>query len=349
MRRPVEPAAWRRAERVANRALSGEVAAEFESLDEAESAGESALGRPLLEVYSPLREDWSGRIVGAMEFYEAGEALAEELAAARLSAWAGVTAAGLGLGSVLYLIVLGGSRTIEVQRRTLDRRLAELDALSARNRDLRLRVQAAAARASAATEEAMRRIGADLHDGPAQGLAFAALRLDGLADALPETSQPDLEAVRAAVAQSMEEVRALSRGLGLPQIAGRSPSGIVQAAVEAHRLRFGTDLALAVDGAPDEPPGVAAGLCLYRVAQEGLGNAARHGQGLGVEVRLTGGPDLLRLTVADRGPGPGGAAPGLGLSGLRDRVESLGGRFAFGPRPGGGAELLAEIPAGEEP
>ena len=273
--------------------------------------------------------------------------LAEDLALARRTAWGIVTAVGLGLGSVLYLIVLGGSRTIEGQRRALDDRLRELQALSDRNTELRLRVQSAAGRSSAAAEEAMRRIGADLHDGPAQTLAYAALRLDALAETdAAGRGGPISSALRGAVGDALGEVRAISRGLGLPDIAGRGAAEVVGAAVEAHQMRSGERVAFRA--APDLPTrrGRRRGLCLYRFTQEALANAARHGGGQGVAVDLRAEVGTLVLTVSDRGPGFGTAAPGLGLTGLRNRVESLGGEVRLRDRPGGGAEVTMRLAAG---
>ncbi|MCX5193604.1 histidine kinase [Streptomyces sp. NBC_00249] len=77
----------------------------------------------------------------------------------------------------------------------------------------------------------------------------------------------------------------------------------------------------------------------YRILQEGLTNALRHGAGGPIEVRVTAGPDRLDLTVVNRtgartGPGPGpGTFPtsGHGLSGLAERVRLLHGEFQAGP------------------
>ena len=74
-------------------------------------------------------------------------------------------------------IVLRGSRVIAQQRGALEQRIGELSQLLAQNVELRQRVQGAAARATALNERYLRRISAELHDGPAQLLALASLRL----------------------------------------------------------------------------------------------------------------------------------------------------------------------------
>ena len=256
----------------------------------------------------------------------------------------------LALGLILHLIVLQGSRTIDRQRHALDRRLAELREVNARNSDLRRRVQEAAGRAAATSEHALRRIGADLHDGPAQYLAFAALRLDALRDSEGDGKgkgrQAELDAVHGALSTAMAEVRAISRGLILPDIETKDVETIVRMAVSAHTGRTGETVALDIAMPAPLSLGAAKSIGLYRFVQEGLNNASRHGGSRDVTVALRADGVGLALAVRDRGPGPGDSAPGLGLSGLRDRIEALGGSFRSAARPGGGAEIEMSFGAG---
>lgn len=321
-------------------ALNGVVSASYDDAGDGEDAAEAALGVPLLEIYSPIREAWSGRIVAVAEFYEMNPQLAADLAQSRRAAWAWVAGVTLVLGLVLHLIVLQGSRTIEAQKRALDHRLGELRDLNARNHELRLRVQEAAGRAAATTEHSLRRIGADLHDGPAQYLAFAALRLDTLReDRDGEERQKQLDAVHDALTTAMSEVRAISRGLALPDIETKDAETIVRMAVEAHAGRTGETVALKTGMPSPLSLGPAESIGLFRFVQEGLNNASRHAGGQDVAVVLTTGEAGLSLAIRDRGPGLGDAKPGLGLSGLRDRIEALGGSFRCRNRDGGGTEI----------
>ena len=61
------------------RAWAGEVTAEFDTLEDDEDAQERAAGVPLLEMYSPIRETGTGRIIAVAEFYETAEALKSNL------------------------------------------------------------------------------------------------------------------------------------------------------------------------------------------------------------------------------------------------------------------------------
>jgi signal transduction histidine kinase len=104
------------------------------------------------------------------------------------------------------------------------------------------------------------------------------------------------------------------------------------------------------------PPGL--DLAVYRVVQEGLTNVLRHAGGAPTVVRISGRLEQLVITVSDDGSGTsgaesawasghGGAEPGRGLLGLRERVALYGGGVDAGPRPGGGWRLRATIPLPE--
>jgi signal transduction histidine kinase len=92
----------------------------------------------------------------------------------------------------------------------------------------------------------------------------------------------------------------------------------------------------------------------YRVVQEGLTNAMKHAPGAAVSVRVAASGDTLEVEVENR---PGGAArstlaetgAGLGLEGMRERIESLGGSLDAGPAPGGGWRLSARLPMAVRP
>ncbi|WP_068113310.1 sensor histidine kinase [Tropicimonas marinistellae] len=332
-------------------AWEGEVAAEFEALGDAEDAGEQQLGLPLLEIYSPIREYYSGDIIAVAEFYEVHEQLAADLSRARRDSWLTVFGAFGGLGLALYLIVLRGSRVIERQQDRLQKQFQDLEALSKRNQDLRRRVRDAAGRSAERADRSLRQIGADLHDGPAQQLAFAALSLDSLRDRHSSSEpQKEIDGIECAIEAALTEIRTISRGLSLPDVAERQPAEIVAMAVEEHRSRTGNsvDEIISCELSVDMP--LAARLCLFRFVQEGLNNASRHADGAGMEVQLACEQARLILSVRDAGSGfdPEQTPFGLGLSGLRDRVESLGGVFHAGRRAeGSGGKLRLEFDLGE--
>jgi len=91
---------------------------------------------------------------------------------------------------------------------------------------------------------------------------------------------------------------------------------------------------------------------LYRVAQEALGNARKHAGTRGARVQLALGKGKVRLEVEDRGRGfdpravarGGGPGERVGLAGMLERVELLGGELSIESSPGNGTCVVAEVP-----
>ncbi|MGD9479556.1 sensor histidine kinase [Shinella sp. G-2] len=306
-------------------AFSGQMMARFETSD--------ANDRPVLKIYNPVLQPWSGEVVAVSEFHEVADDFQQSLWRARLHTWLAVAAFTLAFFVLLSVIVLRGSRTIEQQRHALSQRVDDLSELLAQNEMLRGRVQRASQRATAFNESYLRRIGADLHDGPAQLVAYASLRLDSTAlrsAATPEaTREREVDAIKQSLDEAMREIRTICGGLVLPQIEAAGLSDLLQQSVAAHRQRTGSEVDLTLSG-PPERISPAIKICIYRFVQETLNNAFRHGGGRGQRVAQRMEDGQLVIEVADSGPGfePGSIRPtSLGLAGLRERIESLGGTF----------------------
>ncbi|MER8575423.1 sensor histidine kinase [Mesorhizobium sp. M1338] len=311
-------------------AFGGSVVAEFNTFDDDEGE-ERASGLPLLEIYNPVREPWSGEVVAVTEFYEIADDFKATLASALWSSWLVVAGATLAAFLLLSGIVLRGSRTIDDQRGALRRQVSELQGLVTQNSALRLRVQRASRRATALNERYLRRIGADLHDGPAQLVALAALRMDSPVFSgdghSGESRSTEVAMIRKTLEDALREIRGICTGLVLPQIETAAASDILRLAVNEHQLRTGTSVTLTLAGQLPEP-GASEKISIYRFVQEGLNNAYRHARGKdqAVSAGMKGG--RLFVEVSDAGPGFDPARDeGLGLAGLRERVESIGGQF----------------------
>jgi signal transduction histidine kinase len=112
----------------------------------------------------------------------------------------------------------------------------------------------------------------------------------------------------------------------------------------------GFPVELRVSGEP-RPLSPGADLAAYRVVQEGLTNVLRHAGRAAASVGVEWGEELV-ITVSDDGDGSGpgcgdgNGTPGRGLLGLRERLGLYGGELAAGPRPGGGWQVRAVMPAG---
>jgi signal transduction histidine kinase len=314
-------------------AFEGRLVAELNRLDDPESADEKRAGLPLLEVYSPIRQAWSGRVIAVAEFYEDATSLSEALAAARRQSW-GIVAGVTGLiGILLFGIVRRGSVVIEEQRRALQARIADAQLMAEQNRQLRVRAERASSRLTELNESFLRRISAELHDGPAQLISLAALRLNSIGRARrKEDRQRELQIVDNALGEAMRDIRNVCKGLSLPEIEGAPIGKTLERVVRSHEMRTGTTVERRVD-LPDRVPHPVA-ICAYRFVQEGLNNAYRHAGGVGQSVEASMEGDVLTVRVSNQAPAtPGqpepGSVRGLGLAGLRERIESLGGRFHF--------------------
>lgn len=329
-------------------AWQGEVSASFEDLNDPEDASEASLGVPLLEVYSPIHEVFSGEIIAVAEFYERADALQVELANAQRTTWMVVGSAFALSGLLLIGIVRAGGRTIEVQRTELKEQLAASEKLAVQNDTLRKRAITANQRATAQTEQTIRRVGSDLHDGPAQHLSFAALRLDS---AFEKGGASDARAeIRTSLDKALEEIRAISRGLALPELEELDVAGLVRRAVTERETQSGLDVDLRFEGSEPKTLSYAEKLCIYRFLQEGLSNAFRHGKVETAVVTVIGAPECVRIVIEDAGTGfdihdpvPLDESGGQGLIGLKDRAESIGGTLNIESRIGEGTVLTLEI------
>ncbi|TSE11822.1 sensor histidine kinase [Mesorhizobium intechi] len=311
-------------------AFQGNVTAQIDTFDETESK-EQAAGVPLLEIYNPVREPWSGEVVAVTEFFEVATDFKATLASALLSSWLIVAGTTLTAFLLLSSIVLRASRTIDDQRGALRRQVSELQGLVTQNSALRQRVQRASRRATALNERYLRRIGADLHDGPAQLVALAALRMDSPVFSgdghWSENRATEVAMIRKTLEDAMREIRGICTGLVLPQIETAAAPDILRMAVDEHQRRTGTSVVLTL---PRHLPelGTSEKISIYRFVQEGLNNAYRHGRAKDQAVRAGMKNGRLFVEVSDSGPGFDPArVDGLGLAGLRERVESIGGQF----------------------
>lgn len=334
-------------------AWRGEVAASLDDLNHDEDISEANLGLSLLEVYSPIHEVFSGEIIAVAEFYERAEPLQRELQDARRTTWLVVGSVFLASGLLLIGIVRAGGRTIEEQRQNLQTQLAESNQLAAQNNALRRQAITANLRATAQMEQTIRRVGSDLHDGPAQHLSLAALRLDSAFD---ETATSGTrKEIRSAIDKAMYEIRAISRGLALPELEDLDMAGLVRRAVSERETQSGHSIDVTFLGSKPKDLGYTEKLCVYRFLQEGLSNALRHSGDKAVKVEINGSPKVFQVRIQDHGTGFDvqhafrlSTEGGQGLIGLKDRAESIGGTLSIESTKGHGTTLTLSITSEEE-
>jgi signal transduction histidine kinase len=227
----------------------------------------------------------------------------------------------------LFYLVLGSMWVVGATLRRS--RLAELD---------HRRHLADATRAAERT-----RIARELHDVVTHHVtamvvqAEAARYLTGAPDRLDEALAAISDTGRQAVTDLRHVLDLLDPGHG----------GELRALVERTR-RAGQPVELVEQGSLPEAAGSAAA-AVYRVAQEALTNALKHDHGArtSVTVRYRPGEIDMRISTDGSGAGAGPAGgSGRGLTGLRERVGTLGGDFSAGPLAGGGFLVTARIPTG---
>ncbi len=88
-------------------------------------------------------------------------------------------------------------------------------------------------------------------------------------------------------------------------------------------------------------------LVVYRVAQEGLTNTARHATADRAELRLQPVPGGVELLVRDNGTGVGDAPEGAGITGMRERALLIGAALTVEPAPGRGTDVRLRVPMTE--
>jgi signal transduction histidine kinase len=330
-------------------AWRGKVETHFENPD---SNGNHGVNLPeaasLLEIYVPMRDIDSGEIIAVAEFYEITTELNRELRRTQIETWFVTAFVSLSIIFGLYSIVANGSRTIDMQRTSLANRIGELSELLKQNEDLRRHVQDASRRSTEAAELQLRRLGADLHDGPTQLLALALLKLDQVFDTPSADRSEDGQAVRGVLRDAISEIRDISGGLALPEIEKLSLTQALMVVAAEHERRTCTIVSCEF---PDRSIDLShpVKLCLCRVVQEALSNAYKHAGGTGQRVVATWSESLVVIEVSDCGPGlptlpTKGKRASLGIIGLRHRLESLGGRLNLTSEPGKGTQLTAYLP-----
>lgn len=211
-----------------------------------------------------------------------------------------------------------------------------------------------------AQETERQRIARELHDDVGQHLSLARMGLERLLAAkepLPEAASGEvLRDSSARLGAAIASLRNLACDL-LPPVLDRL--GLAEAAAALCRdtaARTGLSVDFSADGLERLAVGFDTALAVYRVLQEALANACRHGRGTRIVARLVASHPLLLLRVADDGQGfdPEARLPEalgekrMGLWSMGERVRLLGGRLTIRSRPGHGTRIKAEIPLAEE-
>jgi signal transduction histidine kinase len=214
------------------------------------------------------------------------------------------------------------------------------------------RRQARAERAGRAVVEERNRIARELHDVLGHSVSVMTVQAAAVRRRLAPEQAAEREALESVEAVGRQALAEMRRMVGVLREADETasrqpPPSLADATRLVEQVRAaGLPVELVVTGSP-RPLAPGLDLTAYRLLQEGLTNALRHADSpRRAEVSIEYAPEALRLAVRDDGrPVDAGSEAGHGLLGLRERVAAYGGELTARPRPGGGFELLATLPA----
>jgi signal transduction histidine kinase len=218
-------------------------------------------------------------------------------------------------------------------------------------------VAAQEARVRAAVTDERSRMARELHDVAAHHLSAMVVQATATARLVekdPEATREGLLALRAQGRRTLEDLRLLVGVLRDPATVedGAPVPGLADLGSLVEEARsLGTEVRLEATGGPARL-GPLADVAAYRLVQEALSNARQHAAGAAVLVAVTGRPDLVVVTVTN-GPAAGTSPPartteGVGLVGMRERVQLAGGRLDAGEDGSGGWTVRAELPGSPE-
>ena len=328
-------------------AFEGKVSGEFDYLDEPDNATERRLDLPLVEIHAPLVRAGTKEIIAVGEVYNDGRRLAADLASIR---WISVGIVGVItalMTLILFLMVRRATNLVRNYQTTLMQNVVEAKDLAAQNDRLRCVADHARLEAANSNENLLARIGQDLHDGPIQLVSLLMLKLT---DPMAGSGGPYDPAAETLTTRILSELRDISTGLVLPQLEGLTPNEILLLAVQNHEDATGTKVSSQIGDLPADVT-LPVTICLYRIVQEGLNNAFHHGKAIGQRVEVWADTKSIVIAVSDSGPGlvdHTRAHPrtrtGLGIAGLRNRVEALKGAFEVISKRDTGTQIRARIP-----
>jgi signal transduction histidine kinase len=338
------------------RARLGEVISEISSLEEDENQALDELYDQLLETYSPVWLSGTDQVIAVAEFYQKTDDLDQEIGILKRRSWMVVGLIIFLMYILLSYFVRNASKTISHQQDELNQKLTLLTDLLNENQNLNERVRKASASVALLNEGYLKRIGAELHDGPAQDLGLSILKLDsiiGLFEKAPKTIIDgkiigELTSIETSMQNALKEMRGIATGLSLPQLSDLDLTDTIAHVVRSHEKQTGSTVSLEIDLKLDRTS-LPIRITVYRLIQEALHNAFLHAGGAGQQVWVKSDESFLNLEISDTGQGfevskLKGKSGRLGLTGMRERVESIGGSFGIESQPGKGTIIQVRLP-----
>ncbi len=201
-------------------------------------------------------------------------------------------------------------------------------------------------------EEEAKRIAHALHDEAGQFLACVHIAVDEIGRDLPAPSRERLQEVRKLLDHIEDGLRRLSHELRPTVLDDLGLMPALEFLAEGVSKR--ADLPISVEGPRDRRFPFLIETAIYRVVQEALNNVAKHAHATCVQIGVGRQPGMIRCSVKDNGVGFDVSAAmerngqrGLGLTGIRERLDALGGKLEIFSQPGNGTEMVITVPLEE--
>jgi signal transduction histidine kinase len=323
-------------------ALQGQVALEFEQPDGDDDEQVRSLRLPVLEVYAPVRQGGTNRIIALVETYEIGVELKHEVWVHQLSAWAAVLTVTL----TIVILLFSMARSGEIERSFLMNRMGESERR-------RRRVSEANLQVCAMNDRSLRSVGTELNEGPGQYIALALLKFEALEELVARANavaplcvngyNEDLKTIREALNATLQHIRGVYGGFPPADIERLSLRDTLDRAAARHERRTGVNVKFESHGLPDQLP-FPLKTALYHFTLEGLSstypalvqsiNVFAENQSL--ILRIAGGRGTLNTDAQRPVRYPV-------LEDLRNRIEALGGALELEPTRDGGMSIVAEL------
>ena len=333
-------------------AFEGKVHAGITRLEDSENSNLKSRYGQLLEIYVPIRLKHTNRVIAVVEFYQTVTELQATIFKAQRQSWLMVALVMLATYILLVNIVRQGHAIIVKQQNVLTQQVQTLNILLRQNEELTERVRRASLRTAAHNEQFLSRISTELDEGPMQELSLSLAQMDRVASVPREKQTSVLDAIYQSLYKATQDIRTIASGLRLPELEPLGISDIVDRVVRDHERRTRSFVEVKVNNLPRYVM-LPIKATLFRMLQESLAHVYHHSEASMPQVfvqMVT--RDKLLVEVRDQGAGhdakqqPQGVY--MGLSSMRERIESVGGTFAIHSHVGQGMSLRAEIPLNGE-
>jgi signal transduction histidine kinase len=240
-------------------------------------------------------------------------------------------------------VTMPASDPMNPSKGRLIRDLASQAGLVLRNVRLIEELRASRRRLVAAQDEERRRLERNIHDGAQQQLVALSVKLrlaDGMVERDPRKVHELLDQLQAETTEALDELRDLARGIYPPVLADKG----LAAAIEAQARKSPVPVELAPNGVGRYEQEIEA--AVYFCCLEALQNVAKYARASRITVGLSHTNEGLTFRVSDDGVGfdPERVTAGLGLQGMADRVEAIGGTFEIRSAPGAGTTVTGMVP-----